>query len=273
MAQSRLLLMPREIRDMIYRFTFAGSRLHFGSGLMNRFCRWQVVGHVEILFACHMSYEEGRSAFWDEVIVYGYEGWPRTTIYQLSQHLGDFAKSRIRHIRHLRAVPNYDGNNTDENKLGLDQFPRLKTCEIFGCPLVYGGPNSELSNDDEQTWIDYGASRQFSGADPHRKLEEYWKLDVKQHKVQFLMGFTIVHISSFMPYTTHAKKIWVNMTTKKYFIKCRSGADIYVEEEEGFRRVFAESPQRQVTPDRPSSDLARTNNEARVEDNDCADVD
>ncbi|KAI0459382.1 hypothetical protein F5B21DRAFT_299642 [Xylaria acuta] len=200
MAQATLLLVPREIRDLIYHFTFAGSRLHFGSGFMNVRCRWHVVGHVELLFACNRCYEEGRSAFWDEVIVHGYERWPSTTIYELSQNLGDFAKSRIRHIRCIRAV-----RDTEENKLGLGQFPRLKTCEIFGWPVIFGAPCSEFGNDDEQSWVDFAASRQFPGADPHRALEEYWKLDVKQYKVEFLMRFTVVRINSYIPYRTNPK--------------------------------------------------------------------
>ncbi|TRX93861.1 hypothetical protein FHL15_005243 [Xylaria flabelliformis] len=208
-----------------------------------------------------MCYEEARYAFWEEVIVYGYEGFPRTTIYELSQNLGEFAKSRIRHLRRLCAGLDCNRNDTTEIKTGLDQFPRLKTCEFFGSPFVYGGPLSELSkSDDEQTWINFATSRQFSDGNPHKTLKDDWKIDVKQYNIVFLMRFTVIYINAFMPYMTQAKRIWVNMTTKKYFIKRPSGVSIHMDDEEGFRCVLAESPQR------------RTSNKVQGEDDGYANV-
>ncbi|KAI0104773.1 hypothetical protein GGR51DRAFT_560771 [Nemania sp. FL0031] len=233
MEKRTLLTLPREIRDSIYHFIFAGSRLHFRPGFSTRPGWFRVAGDVDILFTCKMCYEEGRIAFWDEVHVYGWEGWPQTTIYDLSIRLSDLARSRIRHIRNLRGDNNH---RPDETRLGLARFPRLRTCEFHGSPIVVGVTESILLSGDDETLIDFAVSRQFANKDPHRLLAR-WNIDPKAYKVQFLMRFTLFNLP-----TPHAaqftKSMWVNMTTQKYFTRDCHGIEPYEEREKCFRRVL-----------------------------------
>ncbi|KAH8157726.1 hypothetical protein CIB48_g10519 [Xylaria polymorpha] len=196
MAQARLLLIPRELRDLIYRFTFAGPSL-------------TLYGPVP------------------EII----------TIYELSQYLNDFAKYRLKHIRHVPPSLRIYSGSALLNKLGLDQFPRLEKWEIVGFPSVYAGSHNEIENGDEQSWLNRVASMQFRDRDPHNTLEE-WELVFKQYKVEFLMRFMIY--AGDPPNgrsQTFPKRIWVNMTTKKYFIKVQPRPWATSEDEEGFRHL------------------------------------
>lgn len=168
MAQATLLHLPRELRDIIYHFTFAGSRLHFVPAYCDKPSRWGVTGDVGILSTCTRCYEEGRLVFWDEVIVYGSDGWPGTSLSRLSECLSDFAKSRIQHVR---SVVGDCISNPSDIRLGLSKFPRLKTCAFNGQFLVSSGTYSNFSNGDQKGWCEFAVSRQFPDSDPRRVLE------------------------------------------------------------------------------------------------------
>ncbi|KAI0400327.1 hypothetical protein F4802DRAFT_501149 [Xylaria palmicola] len=123
--QSRLLSIPRELRDNIYERTFAGSaiRLRQDNFVMVR----GSTKNVNILFTCRRCYDEGIERFWTVVVVHCNEyiepEWPRAILFHLGLKLGPFARSRIRHIRGAAAemYPNR----------GLALFPELRTCEFF----------------------------------------------------------------------------------------------------------------------------------------------
>ncbi|KAI0447934.1 hypothetical protein F4803DRAFT_571566 [Xylaria telfairii] len=247
MAQAMLLLIPREIRDRIYHFTFAGSCLHRCSAQS----RWHVKGHVAILLTLYGPVPRPKLNRKDILTIFG-----------LSQHLNNFAKSRLRHIRHVSPSR---GSNAFLNKLGLDQFPRLETCEVIGMPVMHVGSHSYMVDGDEQSLFKLIASMKFKSRDPHRTLEE-WEIDPKQYNVEFLTRFTIIVSDPFNGSRAAPKRTWINMTTKKFFIKLHPQRKTISEDEKGFRHVLTKRPSRFTELGGSSSHIAPIANGTRAED-------
>ncbi|KAI1187114.1 hypothetical protein F5B17DRAFT_334538 [Nemania serpens] len=233
MAQATLLLLPREIRDQIYHLVFAGSRLHVYVWGINGPHQFYAIGAVEILITCRTCYDEGRTAFWDEVLVYGGDQWARITVPQLSSYLDDLARSRIRHIRAVRGDPS--------SKISVAQFPRLETCEFFGRPLLANGFWYDVAFDDadDETWIEFATFGQFRRSKPQSLLGSWCETDAQTPKVKFLMTFPIYSVNCQKSNPLFPRRVYVNMTTGKYFIRDgTSSEETITEREEGLKRVL-----------------------------------
>ncbi|KAI1162404.1 hypothetical protein F5B18DRAFT_652701 [Nemania serpens] len=200
MAQAKLRLLPRELRDQIYHLVFAGSRL-----------------------SVH-----------DEVLVYAGDTWARITVPQLGECLGDLEKSRIRHIRAVHGDFESRISIAQFPRLETCEFFGLPLMASGFWK------NSTFDDADDEAWIDFAAWGQFLWSDPQEILKLWCETDAQASTVQFLMTFPIYSINARKSSRWFPRRVYVNMRTKKYSIRDSTNYDETVtEREEGLRRVMS----------------------------------
>ncbi|KAK7745525.1 hypothetical protein SLS53_003025 [Cytospora paraplurivora] len=136
-----LKVLPRELRDMVYHFTFEGARVVVGPdyrrdpGIIidwgHEFDAFRTSDQWQLLLTCHQAYEEGRPIFCAEMRLYTGFPYIPVSLTRAPELISDYTKARVRfldltggpYLGDLYWMPE---NVTFGSYLG--QFPSLETC-------------------------------------------------------------------------------------------------------------------------------------------------
>ena len=178
--------LPIELRLMIYRTVFRGSRITYvnrkGQAQQNlspserrRGSAFIATDHWVPLLTCRHFYYEGLAEYWHETRLDA----TRAGIAELTEHLSDPAKAHVRHIRRLElpllepvkriGLPLEDATAVSRC---LAQYEELRTCELH---IATTNLAREISREVEAPKLAPGKVHEgvvFS-ADPRRLLQEY----------------------------------------------------------------------------------------------------
>lgn len=145
-----LRVLPRELRDMVYHFTFEGARVVVGpdyrrdTGMIvdwgHEFDAFRTSDQWQLLVTCRQAYEEGRAVFCAEMRLYCGFPYVPVSLSRAPDLVSGYTKARVRHLD-LTGGP-YLGDLywipegvTFASFLG--QFRSLETCVLP--PMTIGG--------------------------------------------------------------------------------------------------------------------------------------
>ena len=134
-----ILTLPTDIRKIIYRKVFQGSKITFIPQLRHdsttpdkqgqRDAFHATILNYQILLTCQTFHQEARDVLRQETRLYGGQG-PTDHVcsaYFLAKSSPDSTKRHVKHLRNIK-MTNTPGERTVDV---LAQFPNLQTCQIF----------------------------------------------------------------------------------------------------------------------------------------------
>lgn len=183
-------VLPIELRLMIYRIAFRGSRItyinrkgHVRQDLTERSreSAFITTEHWAPLLTCRQFYVEGLAEYWRETRLDA----TRAGIVELTEHLSGPAKTHVRHIRRLE-LP-LEGAPTVSRCLA--QYGELRTCELH---IVTTDLAREITREVEAPKLAPGEVHEgvVSSADPRRLLREH---HLVKDGVRFVAQLDIMH--------------------------------------------------------------------------------
>ncbi|ROV93284.1 hypothetical protein VSDG_06850 [Cytospora chrysosperma] len=255
---------PREIRDMIYRFTFRGAKVSHKSWIFIK----PITDPSQLLFTCRQIYNEARPVLCSEVRLVHYIIPPDP---DLGAVLSDFNKAHVRHlITHM-----YDWSYPYQIQDFLSQFPSLRTCilprsnKVLKPPewnAIFKNEQSVLADIVEDCLLGQIPESFASGVHRFKKVgDDEWEVICENGKAipmpsgmnshsltgpqtcllkMGLAGFAerITFCRKFIyrerSYNTRIMVGFLNYTTGKFFLR-EGGGFNDADDDEGYRRVMS----------------------------------
>ncbi|ROV94962.1 hypothetical protein VMCG_08323 [Cytospora schulzeri] len=180
-----LTRVPREIRDMIYHFTFEGDQVAPKS--------WAARAHRftnnrQLLFTCRQVYDEARPIFCGEMCLI----LPKAPRYN-DRDIGvsDFTQARVRHVALHEDEGLYDERTT---RAFLGRFPRLQTCVLPLAVQTLASPHQWKARykDEKSMMADIALQHSFPGEWTSSSAAYLRFVELKDKDKKWMVTFTDV---------------------------------------------------------------------------------